>query len=218
MVGSQPRHALDVDALRAEGVDVILNLQQDKDLAYWRVDLHEISSRAAHHGMHVVRTPAVDFSPHSLRETLPRGEPAVRGPCAATCSFGAAGCAAAPLRLPRPPPACRPSHLPLHSAPHPAAAVRALEEARLAGHKVYCHCTAGLGRSPAVAIAALYWFTDMQLDEAYAFLTGIRPCGPSKDAIRGGEQGGRSAGRRRRAGWAALRRGLASAALSPSCA
>ena len=47
------------------------------------------------------------------------------------------------------------------------------------------HCTAGLGRSPAVAIAALYWFTDMDLDTAYSYLTTIRPCGPNKDAIRG---------------------------------
>ncbi|EFN51916.1 hypothetical protein CHLNCDRAFT_27385 [Chlorella variabilis] len=136
IVGSQPRNALDVDALAAEGVGVILNLQQDKDMAYWKVSLKEISERAAHHGMRLVRTPAVDFSPHSLRDTLPT-------------------------------------------------AVSALERSRAAGDKVYVHCTAGLGRSPAVAIAALYWFTDMQLDEAYAYLTGIRPCGPSKDAIRG---------------------------------
>ncbi|PRW20171.1 phosphoglucan phosphatase chloroplastic [Chlorella sorokiniana] len=136
IVGSQPRHALDVDQLAAEGVNVILSLQQDKDLAYWKVDLGEISSRADQLGMRLVRTPAVDFSPHSLRDTLPR-------------------------------------------------AVRALEESRAAGGKVYVHCTAGLGRSPAVAIAALYWLTPMQLDEAYEFLTGIRPCGPSKDAIRG---------------------------------
>lgn len=136
IVGSQPRHALDVDQLAAEGVDVILSLQQDKDLDYWKVNLGEISSRAEQLGMRLVRTPAVDFSPHSLRETLPR-------------------------------------------------AVRALEESRASGAKVYVHCTAGLGRSPAVAIAALYWLTPMQLDEAYEFLTGIRPCGPSKDAIRG---------------------------------
>ena len=111
--------------------------------------------------------------------------------------------------------------------------MRALEESRASGAKVYVHCTAvsldafcrareaqlgfahllneqgmrpqpvgvgraphgmpdppplplpcpvlqGLGRSPAVAIAALYWLTPMQLDEAYEFLTGIRPCGPSK--------------------------------------
>lgn len=74
VVGSQPRHAADVDDLAKEGVTHILNLQQDKDLEYWNVSLHEISSRSAHHGMHLIRTPAVDFSPHSLRDTLPRGE------------------------------------------------------------------------------------------------------------------------------------------------
>ncbi|PSC67308.1 phosphoglucan phosphatase chloroplastic [Micractinium conductrix] len=140
VVGSQPRNALDVDHLADEGVDVILNLQQDKDLAYWKVSLEEISGRAGHHGMQLVRTPAVDFSPHSLRDTLPK-------------------------------------------------AVRALEQARACGQKVYVHCTAGLGRSPAVAIAALFWFSEgdglSSLDEAYSFLTGIRPCGPSRDAIRG---------------------------------
>lgn len=67
---------------------------QDKDLAYWKVDLGEISSRAEQLGMRVVRTPAVDFSPHSLRDTLPRGEhtlpPSAGVPAAAAwwgCNF-----------------------------------------------------------------------------------------------------------------------------------
>lgn len=64
-------------------------------------------------------------------------------------------------------------------------AVAQLERARMLHGKTYIHCTAGLGRSPAVAIASLYWFSDMQLDEAYDHLTSIRPCGPNKDAIRG---------------------------------
>jgi len=51
---------------------------------------------------------------------------------------------------------------------------------------VYCHCTAGMGRSPAVVIAYLYWTDDRfeSLDEAYEFLTSKRPCGPKKEAIR----------------------------------
>lgn len=127
----------DVDHLaQHEGVRAILNLQQDKDLHYWGVDLHSISQRAEQQGIDFIRTPAVDFDPHSLRKTLPT-------------------------------------------------AVAAMEKARLCSGKVYVHCTAGLGRSPAVAIAALYWFTNMSLDEAYEYLTGIRPCGPNKDAIRG---------------------------------
>lgn len=51
--------------------------------------------------------------------------------------------------------------------------------------RVYVHCTAGLGRAPAVCIAYLYWFEDMELDVAYKHLTDIRPCGPKRDAIRG---------------------------------
>ncbi|EFJ51679.1 hypothetical protein VOLCADRAFT_56904 [Volvox carteri f. nagariensis] len=53
------------------------------------------------------------------------------------------------------------------------------------GSRVYVHCTAGLGRAPAVCIAYLYWFTQLQLDEAYSYLTSLRPCGPKRDAIRG---------------------------------
>ncbi|KAF6143120.1 hypothetical protein GIB67_041188 [Kingdonia uniflora] len=51
--------------------------------------------------------------------------------------------------------------------------------------KVYVHCTAGLGRAPAVAIAYMFWFCGMNLDTAYNTLTSKRPCGPNKKAIRG---------------------------------
>lgn len=48
------------------------------------------------------------------------------------------------------------------------------------------HCTAGLGRAPAVCIAWLYWYgPHLSLDAAYKHLTDIRPCGPNRDAIRG---------------------------------
>lgn len=62
-------------------------------------------------------------------------------------------------------------------------AVARLQQVRKMG-RVYLHCTAGLGRSPAVAIASLFWHTDMNLEQAYEYLTSIRPCGPNKDAIR----------------------------------
>ncbi|KAF3327384.1 phosphoglucan phosphatase LSF2 [Carex littledalei] len=45
--------------------------------------------------------------------------------------------------------------------------------------RVYVHCTAGLGRAPAAAIAYMFWFCG--LNE----LTSKRPCGPNKKAIRG---------------------------------
>lgn len=122
----------DVAALvERERVTHILNLQQDKDLRYWNVDLQELLDASRHHGVELLRAPAVDFDPNSLRATLP-------------------------------------------------AAVAMLERSREGGGKVYVHCTAGLGRSPAVCIASLYWFGGMQLDEAYSHLTTIRPCGPNK--------------------------------------
>lgn len=50
--------------------------------------------------------------------------------------------------------------------------------------RVYVHCTAGLGRAPAVAIAYMFWFCGMNLNKAYEKLTSKRPCGPNKKAIR----------------------------------
>eukprot|EP00238_Polyblepharides_amylifera_P013388 CAMPEP_0196583218 /NCGR_PEP_ID=MMETSP1081-20130531/42536_1 /TAXON_ID=36882 /ORGANISM="Pyramimonas amylifera, Strain CCMP720" /LENGTH=294 /DNA_ID=CAMNT_0041904033 /DNA_START=156 /DNA_END=1040 /DNA_ORIENTATION=- len=60
-----------------------------------------------------------------------------------------------------------------------------LNEAIESGGKVYVHCTAGLGRSPAMVIAYLFWFEGMQLDEAYQHLVSQRPCGPKRESIRG---------------------------------
>lgn len=140
MVGGQPRTPEDIDHLaNREGVRAILNLQQDRDLHHWGVDIGALSARASDHGVHLIRKPAQDFDPHSLRSVLP-------------------------------------------------GAVAALEQARMQHGRVYTHCTAGLGRAPAVAIAALYWLNPsdglVSLDDAYQFVTSIRPCGPNKDAIR----------------------------------
>lgn len=138
IVGTMPRNTSDLDWLFFhERVDTILNLQQNEDFHHWNVDFHSIYHRAVDtHGMEVVRRPAVDFDPHSLRKVLP-------------------------------------------------SAVRVVAEALDAGKRVYVHCTAGLGRAPAVVIAYMYWFGTKDLDEAYQELTSIRPCGPKKDAIRG---------------------------------
>ncbi|KAK1265550.1 hypothetical protein QJS04_geneDACA017050 [Acorus gramineus] len=65
-------------------------------------------------------------------------------------------------------------------------AVSSLEWAISEGKgRVYVHCTAGLGRAPAVAIAYMFWFCNMNLNTAYKALTSKRPCGPNKNAIRG---------------------------------
>lgn len=111
-------------------------LQQDRDLHHWGVDIGALQHRAHTLGMQLVRKPARDFDPNSLRATLP-------------------------------------------------AAVASLDDAQQHNHRVYVHCTAGLGRAPAVVIAYLYWFCGYTLDGAYKHLTDIRPCGPKRDAIRG---------------------------------
>ncbi|PNH09919.1 Phosphoglucan phosphatase LSF2, chloroplastic [Tetrabaena socialis] len=142
---------------------------------------------------------ARDFDPHSLRRTIPgavqslsqalssngrwvarRGAGA--GPVArsrSTVGRVAGSMASVYARCTVPARACPPA-CPLKTPPPPPL-TRDLPRCR----RVYVHCTAGLGRAPAVCIAYMYWFGGMQLDEAYEFLTKIRPCGPKRDAIRG---------------------------------
>eukprot|EP00252_Welwitschia_mirabilis_P013674 TRINITY_DN3007_c0_g1_i1.p1 TRINITY_DN3007_c0_g1~~TRINITY_DN3007_c0_g1_i1.p1 ORF type:complete len:271 (+),score=23.17 TRINITY_DN3007_c0_g1_i1:103-813(+) len=115
IVGSQPQTAEDISYLKQEeGVTAILNLQQDKDIEYWGVDLPSIVKRCQDLGIRHMRCPARDFDPNSLRNELPK-------------------------------------------------AVSLVEEAISEGNVVYVHCTAGLGRAPAVAIAYLFWFSEMDV-------------------------------------------------------
>ncbi|MGB9606681.1 MAG: dual specificity protein phosphatase family protein, partial [Bryobacteraceae bacterium] len=60
---------------------------------------------------------------------------------------------------------------------------RALDALVAAGHKVYLHCTAGVNRSPSVAIAWLVWKRGMSLREAYALVKQRRYCEPGLAAI-----------------------------------
>ncbi|KAJ9160428.1 hypothetical protein P3X46_025829 [Hevea brasiliensis] len=138
IVGSQPQKPEDIDHLKhEENVAYILNLQQDKDVEYWGIDLQAIIKRCQELGIRHMRRPAKDFDPDSLRSMLPK-------------------------------------------------AVSSLEWAISEGKgRVYVHCTAGLGRAPAVAIAYLFWFQGMNLNTAYDKLTSKRPCGPNKRSIRG---------------------------------
>lgn len=137
IVGSQPQKVEDIDHLKEQNVGYILNLQQDRDVKYWGIDLQSIIERSTKLGIRHMRRPARDFDPESLRFGLPE-------------------------------------------------AVSLLEWAISEGNdRVYVHCTAGLGRAPAVAIAYIYWFCNMNLNTAYDTLTSKRPCGPNKRAIRG---------------------------------
>ena len=61
---------------------------------------------------------------------------------------------------------------------------RTLDELIGSGHRVYLHCTAGVNRSPSVAIAWLVWKRGKTLEEAYAFVTRRRYSEPNLHTIR----------------------------------
>ncbi|GMH10223.1 hypothetical protein Nepgr_012064 [Nepenthes gracilis] len=52
------------------------------------------------------------------------------------------------------------------------------------GGVTYIHCTAGLGRAPAVALAYMFWIQGYKLDEAHRLLQSKRSCFPKLDAIK----------------------------------
>ncbi|XP_031117986.1 phosphoglucan phosphatase DSP4, amyloplastic-like [Ipomoea triloba] len=52
------------------------------------------------------------------------------------------------------------------------------------GGIAYIHCTAGLGRAPAVALAYMFWVQGYRLSEAYNLLMSKRSCFPKLDAIK----------------------------------
>lgn len=60
------------------------------------------------------------------------------------------------------------------------------ELARLldAGHRVYVHCTAGIGRSASTVIAYQHWVKQIDLDEAARHHNARRACCPGLGAIR----------------------------------
>ncbi|KAF3434119.1 hypothetical protein FNV43_RR25222 [Rhamnella rubrinervis] len=52
------------------------------------------------------------------------------------------------------------------------------------GGVTYVHCTAGLGRAPAVALAYMFWVQGYKLSEAHNLLLRKRSCFPKLDAIK----------------------------------
>ena len=65
------------------------------------------------------------------------------------------------------------------------AAVDALDQLMTGGHSVYLHCTAGVNRSPTVAIAWLVTHRGFKLDAAHAHFMAIRSMAvPDLSALR----------------------------------
>lgn len=63
--------------------------------------------------------------------------------------------------------------------------VRTLRTLLSEGHIVYLHCTAGIARSPAVAIGYLHWDRGWEWDDAVAHLRQVRKnCSPHLEALR----------------------------------
>lgn len=58
------------------------------------------------------------------------------------------------------------------------------EKTKKPGETVYLHCCEGRGRSPSVAVAYFYWFTDRTFAQAMGLVTNARRCHPFQVSIR----------------------------------
>ena len=64
-----------------------------------------------------------------------------------------------------------------------AEAVEVLAALLDAGHTVYLHCNAGMGRSPLTAMAYLYWHRNISREDAIGYVKMRRPCFPYEDLL-----------------------------------
>jgi protein-tyrosine phosphatase len=62
--------------------------------------------------------------------------------------------------------------------------IDALDRLMGAGHTVYLHCTAGVARSPTVAIGYLHYCISWEWNAAVRYLKEVRQCSPHLEALR----------------------------------
>jgi protein-tyrosine phosphatase len=62
--------------------------------------------------------------------------------------------------------------------------VEGLQQLIAGGDVVYLHCTAGVNRSPTVAVAYLHWKLQWPLEKALEHVQDCRNCCPDADAVR----------------------------------
>lgn len=67
--------------------------------------------------------------------------------------------------------------------------VNALERLIAGGDVAYLHCTAGVNRSPTVAVAYLHWKLGWELEKALEHVQECRNCVPDGEAIRNASKG-----------------------------
>lgn len=135
-LGPYPQLPEDVEALRAQGVTAVLNLQTEADIRLRRVDLDRLKGCYREAGISFHQLAIEDFNETDLVAKLP-------------------------------------------------AALDLLKRLVDAGHQVYLHCTAGMGRSAALAVAYISVYHGKPLEEALAYVKHHRPviC-PNLNALR----------------------------------
>jgi protein-tyrosine phosphatase len=62
--------------------------------------------------------------------------------------------------------------------------INMLERLLTEGYTVYLHCTAGIGRSPTVAISYLHYYMGWELNSAIRYVKQVRQCSPHVEALR----------------------------------
>ncbi|CAI5984861.1 unnamed protein product [Closterium sp. NIES-64] len=157
---------LDLDHLRdVEGVGAVQCLQRDSDLDYFDLDINPIIERAAERGD--IRHLWTEISCQGLfhATALHLGCPIFPS----RSSFPFFSLSLEPSQPSHPPRSPR-DFDPFDLRMQLPRAVAALHKAVMECGTAYVHCTAGLGRAPAVALAYMWWMRDLQLEEANEIL------------------------------------------------